>query len=127
MNDSEAALQTLINAIETDIRAYESGNFENIAMRYDDVLGELLPFRDKNEVVTIALEFWDCWGDASRHNWRHYEGIDQNDWPSLAGSILDSLRANRMPDSQLIIEHFGPRARTSLFERFRGVFGDRKA
>jgi hypothetical protein len=122
-SDSEEVLQVLIAAIEKDIRAHESGDFEDISMGYDDVLGELLPFHDKNDVVGIALEFWDCWGDASRHEWRHYDGIGKDDWPALARSIIESIRVNRMPENQLIIEHFAPRPRTPWIERLRRFFG----
>ena len=123
MSDSEDIVQTLINAIETDIRAHEEGDFENIATRYDDVLGKFLPFREKNDVVSIALDFWDCWGDASNHQWRHYDGIESYDWPKLAREIVASLRANEMPNNETIISNFTFQRKPSWLGRFKAYLG----
>jgi hypothetical protein len=95
-------------------------------MQFDDVLSELLPFHSDNDVVSIALDFWDCWGDASNHGWRHYDGIESYDWPNLAREIVASLHANKMPDNELISSHFTFQRKTPWLAGFMAFFGIQK-
>jgi len=54
-----------------DADAHEGGRFDDVAERYDDVLAELLPLKDRwTPQVSIAFEFWDGWADARNHDWQ---------------------------------------------------------
>ncbi len=123
MTPEQEVIEVLIDALESDIQAHEAGEFDAIAMRFDDVLRELLPFHSSSEIVTIALEFWDCWGDASCHEWRHYDGIESYDWPKLARDVVASLRSNRMPNNELITQHFTHKRTASWLGRLKSFLG----
>lgn len=56
--------------------------------------------------VFIALNFWDGWLDASNHDWQYYEPICELDWPVLARTVAEDLRADREVTSPLVLALF---------------------
>ena len=110
----------LASALLADADAHEGGRFDDIAERYDDVLAELLPLKDRwTPQVSIAFEFWDGWADARNHDWHYYPGIARDDWPRLARDIARSLREGVEPADPIVLQHFRPRPRRSWRTRFR--------
>lgn len=61
---------------------------------------------DGSGTVAIALNFFDGWVDASNHDWLHYDGISQNDWPQLADTIATALRSGEMVSDPRVLEYF---------------------
>ncbi len=114
-------------ALEAAARAHESGNLPAIEAEYERLDG-CLP-RTADAIfgqLQIALEFWDGWIDARNHEWQYYAGIEAEDWPFLARTIVDDLRNGRDISDERVLERFDFRRRVahrSLWRRIRGFFG----
>src|SRR5262245_35013218 len=62
----------------------------------------------------VALHFWDGWIDASQHEWKYYEPIQESDWPDTACRIAVDLRQDRDISNPWVVERFGPRPKAPL-------------
>jgi len=120
---SEAA-EILAKALEVDALAHEAGQFANIGMRYDPVLGEILPINDiPEQLFGLAFGFWDCWLDAANHDWLHHEPMSKADWPNVARVISQCLRAGALPTDPMILNQFLPKPPSpSLLQRLKQWF-----
>jgi hypothetical protein len=99
----------LAAALVADAAAHETGQFEAIGEVYDDVYRELLAIQDlKERRFGIALNFWDGWADARNHDWFHYPGIAQSDWPRLARGIAEALENGVDPTDAAVVARFAP-------------------
>jgi len=109
----------LAQAIEADIQNQLSGNHLEIAERWDDVYGELLPIEDEmdNPTYRIAMRFWECWGDSACHDWKYYPPLKESDWPVLAAEVAGALRGNTSISNPLLVDHFTPKPSTGIFSR----------
>lgn len=104
--------QLLAAALLEAVCAHESGEYDQIASRYDDLLGELLPNQDLSERrFTIAAAFWDGWGDASNHDWQYYRGIRKDDWPELARHVAGHLQRGESAADPRVLTLFAPENR----------------
>lgn len=110
---------SLAGALLADADAHARNRFDDIGERYDDVLTELLPFKDRwTPRVSLAFRFWDGWVDARNHDWQYYRGIARDDWPRLARVIARSLQEGVELTDPELMAHFGPRAHRSWLTRF---------
>lgn len=103
----DEAGQTLIAELNRDAEAHEAGRNQDIGAAFERVDGELPrgqgPEFDK---LFIAFNFWEGWIDARNHNWQYYEGIKERDWPRLARTIINSLKADEEITDPLVLKHF---------------------
>ncbi len=77
---------------------------------YDEIDAVLPRGNDPRwDKIFIALHFWDGWIDASNHDWRYYEPIQQSDWPVLAREIAADLRSDREITSSAVLARFDHR------------------
>ena len=118
----EEATQLLVEVLRRAIEMHDDGRAEELADDYDDVEVELLPIPPADEVTgRLALNFWDSWADAARHDWQYYPGIAEDDWPRLAATIITALEAGRSITDPVLLKHFA--ARPSLWRRLCVFFG----
>ena len=116
-------LEILAEAIEQDAIAHESGQHSTIGIRWDEIYQSILPSRKINaELIDLAIRFWDDWGDAANHDWKYHHPLKKDDWPILAREIAVSLRRNKLPANELILDNFLSRPKQSLFFRIRRLF-----
>jgi hypothetical protein len=110
---AKEAAEILASALEADADAQERGELDGIAMRYDDVLGELLPYDEFSEPpFSLAMIFWDEWGYAVQHKWITPLPFEESDWPRLAREIAAHLRSGTLPEDEAMLEHFMSTERT---------------
>ena len=120
------SIETLIQALEADIEAHKNGEYMDIASRWDEVYSEILSKDNeiREDLLGLTLNFWDDWGDAANHEWQYHSPFEESDWPDIAQTIVVHLRNNTIPEDRLILEHFLPRPRKSIWERItRLLFG----
>ena len=103
-NDYAENKQLMLYALRRAVAAHESGLFSNIENDFDDMDGRLPreagPEFDK---LLVALRFWDCWIDASNHDWQYYKGMTKDDWPRTARRVITDLEAEREISDEAIL------------------------
>ncbi len=101
------AKQDMISGLLQAASEHEAARLSQIEAPYD-TLDERLPRDTGSEFdkLFIALNFWDGWIDARNHDWHYYEGIGAEDWPRLARSIVEDLKADREISDELVRKHF---------------------
>ena len=115
------AAEILASALEHDARAHESGHYEAIGNRLDEVYDEILPLQSSSDTMfAVTLRFWYDWIDASSHDWKYQGPINKEQWPQLAREIADGLRSGYMPENNIITESFMPPP--GLWERIKRYF-----
>ncbi len=122
------AAETLAQAIEQDIEAQEAGRYEDIGIRWDDVYSENSQTQGANDpIFSLAIRFWDDWGDAANHEWLYHEPMVKEDWPRVAREIVACLRSGTYPEDETIVQRFMPRPTVGVkvrlkrwFEKLRG-------
>lgn len=123
---SSEAAEILAQALELDAAAQESGELENIGMRYDDVLNEILPIDDiPDSIFNMAFAFWGDWLDAKNHNWFHHEPMTKDDWPRVARVMAQSVRDFEIPSDPVVQRLFlrpQNHPKPSLFKRIIKLF-----
>lgn len=121
---NKEATEILAKALEKDAIDHESGKYDNIGHRWDDVYGQILPVEEdfNNPIYSIAFRFWDDWGDASNHEWQYHEPITANEWPVIAREIVSSLRSGNMPSKQRIIDNFLPKPSEGIIKKIKTWF-----
>lgn len=90
-----------------DIGRHERGEFKSIGSEFEFVDG--LPVEEiSTSDFAIAHTFWDSWIDQVRHSFKQnfYEGIDPDDWPTLAAEILDCLETGQPIRNAIVLRHF---------------------
>jgi hypothetical protein len=93
------SVETLAAALEADADAQQAGDADSIGDRYDEVLGEVLPFWDAEaSALAMGFRFWDCWVDARNHDWSYYPGTLEGDWPELGRRVASALRRGVTPE-----------------------------
>ena len=98
MNEPET-VEVLAAALEADADAHDAGDHDSVGDRYDEVLGEVLPFWDADaQALAMGFHFWDCWVDARNHDWEYYPGTLEGDWPDWARRVASALRRGVVPD-----------------------------
>ena len=111
------ARQILAAALRSAIADQEAGRHLELADRYDDVYTEILPLTDGVDPLSgRALDFWDAWGDAARHDWRYYDGIERSDWPRMATALIWSLEEGWPVTDPQYVNYF-ERSRPSFWQR----------
>ncbi|HEB54832.1 MAG TPA: hypothetical protein ENI98_00725 [Gammaproteobacteria bacterium] len=114
------AAEILAKALEEDAIAQESGNIDDIGLRWDDVYAEILPLQDVSEpIFAMAMQFWDGWVDASNHEWQYHKPVKKEQWPIFARELADCLRSGTMPANQMLIDVFSPGRRTIISKRIK--------
>lgn len=117
----------IAQALRRDAALHEGGQLQSIGADFEATLGEIRPLEDRLERdVGIAIEFWDGWVDASVHDWQYYEGIARGDWPKLARAIATALEAGDPITEPIVLVHFAPENRRSLWSRLKGWFTGQK-
>lgn len=119
--DEELTVEVLASALEADADSHDAGRHDDVGERYDDVLGEVLPFWDSHaRTLSMGFHFWDCWVDARNHDWNYYPDAREGDWPRLARAVAAALRSGQDPDGvpdALLVA--GPTLRQRLMARLR--------
>ena len=118
---NKEAAEILAEALEKDALDHESGNYDNIGLKWDDVYGQLLPIEEDIDqpVYGLAFNFWDDWCDASNHDWQYHEPITTNEWPKIAREIAASLRNGTPPNNQRILDHFLPKPKIGILQKIK--------
>lgn len=109
MFDYSEARQRMLDALLRAAEWHDSGCLERIEDSYDSV-DTGLP-RDSGrefDKLFVALTFWDAWIDARNHDWRYYKGVEREDWPRLARSIVADLQADREITNPVVRQLFDP-------------------
>jgi hypothetical protein len=97
--EEELGTGVLASALEADADAHDAGRYDAVGERYDDILGEVLPFWDSHpRALSMGFHFWDCWVDARNHDWQYHPDADEADWPRLARAVAAALRSGQDPD-----------------------------
>jgi hypothetical protein len=118
------ARRILADALESEAAEHDAGRYSKLAECYDDVYGELLPLVNTDRPpFQVALYFLDSWGDASQHQWRFYDGINQADWPTYARQIASVLRSDGQVTDPILLRHFGPRRPSFVTRWFQRMVG----
>ena len=122
--DYSEAKRDLIGGLLQAASEHEAGHLSGIETSYD-TLDAMLPREAGPEFdkLFIALNFWDGWIDARNHDWQYYEGIRAEDWPRLARSLVEDLKADREISDELVRERFDFKNRVegpSIFKRLSG-------
>jgi len=121
---SSEAAEFVAQALEQDAEAHEAGRFNDIAKRWDDVYGKLLPIQDTSEpIFAMAMRFWDDWKDASNHKWMYHKPMKQTDWPRVARVIAACLRSGTLPEEKIILDLFMPKPKKGLIDRIKSWYG----
>jgi hypothetical protein len=118
--------ERFVVCLDAAARAQESGDLRAIEAGFDQLDSELPrdagPEFDK---LHVALHFWDCWIDASNHDWQYYPGLAAGDWPRLARAIVQDLQQNSEISDERVLERFDSHpqpTRTSLWSRLKGLW-----
>lgn len=91
--------QFFLENILRDIEAHECGRFHAIgAWQKTLPRWEKCENLDEESRHLAALEFCDCWCDAANHQWYHYDGVEERDWPIIARQIYRGLDESWPPD-----------------------------
>ena len=99
--------QRFIDNLNRDALAHGAGRYSEIGKGFDDLDGDLPRNQGPEfEKLFVALNFWDGWIDARNHEWRHYKGIEESDWPRLAMEITKSLSEDSEITDPLVLLHF---------------------
>jgi hypothetical protein len=115
------AIKGLTKAIE----AHESGDFLSVGDGYDDYDEKLK--RDEHspdDVLFITLMFWEAWADSAEHTWKFYPPFSKDDWPKMARTLLEDLKADNKVTDETILSHFvqKPRApKKSFLEKIKSL------
>jgi hypothetical protein len=118
------AKRDMISGLLYAASEHEVGRLSEIELSFD-TLDERLP-RDAGpefDQLFIALNFWEGWIDARNHDWKYYEGIRTEDWPRLARSIAEDLKADRDITDEVVRKHFDFKSQVdepSIFKRLVG-------
>jgi hypothetical protein len=116
-------LRSLLAArLEDAANAHDSGDLAAIANGFDEIDHALPRHRGSHDnILFIALNFWDGWIDARNHEWLYYKGISREDWGALARQIAYKLRNGLEIDNERVLHHFDLRIppRKSLFTHIR--------
>lgn len=111
------ARQILAAALRGAVADQEAGRHLELADKYDDVYTEILPLTNDNDLLSgRALYFWDAWGDAARHDWMYYDGIERADWPRMAMALIRSLEEGGPGTDAQYVDHF-ERNRPTFWQR----------
>jgi hypothetical protein len=109
-------IKLLIDALKSNIEIHEKENFTQLKETFDKIFNELgTLFYSENINEKIAFNFLDSWYDASNHDWLFYEGIEKDDWPSLARIIIKCLETDEEITNPIILNNF---ARVNTFGFF---------
>lgn len=104
---TDEAKRLLAEALERMAVAHEASQYHVIGEAYNKAEIEILPLQSgASKSFNIAFSFWDGWTDAIGHDWLHYAGIDQPDWPRLAREIAHCLRTDEEIKSPAVLHHF---------------------
>lgn len=97
-----------IDSLEKEIEYHITGNFKSLGKSFD-LVDEKLPRNAGNEFdkLHLALKFWVCWIDCRNHEWEYYSGIEKDDWPKLAKTILKFIEKDHDINDEFIISTFG--------------------
>jgi len=118
--------QRFVVCLDAAVRAQESGDLRAIEAGFEQLDSELPRGADPElDKLHVALHFWDCWIDASNHDWLYYPGLAAEDWPSLARTIVQDLQQNREISDERVLEHFDSHcqpAPISLWVRIKNLF-----
>ena len=123
----EEAKKFAVDNLLRDAEFHESGYFQRVGENYDEYDAELPRTDDPRfDKLHIALNFWDGWQDSRNHDWLFYKGIEKDDWPRLARTIIKSITADQDITESLILEHFDLRQpREGVFSKLRKVFSEK--
>lgn len=114
-------MEVLASALEADADSHDAGRHDCVGERYDDVLGEVLPFWSSHAgALSMGFHFWDCWVDARNHDWNYYPDAREGDWPRLGRAVAAALRSGEDPDGvpdALLVP--GPTLRQRVMARLR--------
>ena len=108
--------------------AHEEGRYDEIGVDFDEVERDLPKDGPEFYKLHVARHFWDGWIDARNHDWRHYELISKEDWPTLARQIVDDIRADLEVTNPIVVGMFDFRnwpPRTSIWQRLMHFLSSR--
>lgn len=115
------AIKGLTKAVE----AHEKGDFLSVGDGYDDY-DQMLTREESSpdDILYITLMFWEAWADTAEHTWRFYPPFVKDDWPKMARTLLEDLKADRKVTDGTILTHFVQKPRSpkqSLITRLNNL------
>ena len=123
MNTKDQARSHAIYHLTATVASQRIGDYHSIGSGYDEY-DQMLSREGllNNDLLMITLEFWASWADCAAHDWRNYPGMGKDDWPSLADTLIEDLKANRAVTDKILLQHFvnqPPKQRRSIMTRIR--------
>ena len=126
MRGHAEADELLAAALIEDAVHHEQERYAEIATKCDDVHSQLSSIMDPwDRRYSIAIDFWDGWGDARNHEWLYYEPIRREDWPRLARHIAAHLRRGEAASDPIVLEQFDLKPSRPLRQRLSDWFHGR--
>lgn len=99
----ESLEKYLIRELEAAATAHENGNYEVMREKFNEFESALAHYEDRSQNINLVYNFWDCWLDASNHEWQYHEPVEKQDWPDLAREIVSDLKAKRDIKNPIIL------------------------
>jgi hypothetical protein len=87
-----------VAALRSAIDAHERGAFEEIEPLFDQLATAASALDGVDADLTAAINFLDCWYDASNHNWMYYERMGARDWPRVGAQLAADLESGSAID-----------------------------